>query len=85
MSDSITYVSIVHPLASISNEVDFNASWQYEALLFIKSFEYLQLVHNRYFANLVHYYLLSLSILFYLILINYNLNFRIQKIINFLN
>lgn len=58
MSDSITYVSIVHPLASISNEVDFNASWQYEALLFIKSFEYLQLAHNRYFANLVHYYLL---------------------------
>lgn len=54
----LNYTSSVHPLKCIDLDVNFQASWQYEALFFIRSFHYLESEQSIYFANVFHYYLL---------------------------
>lgn len=54
----LSYASSIHPLKDIDLEVSFQSSWQYEALLFVRSFQYLESKQSIYFANIFHYYLL---------------------------
>lgn len=58
LGKSLNYTSSIHPLKDIALDVNFQASWQYEALLFIRSFQYLESEQSIYFANVFHYYLL---------------------------
>lgn len=58
LGKSLNYTSSIHPLKCIDLDVNFQTSWQYEALFFIRSFQYLESEQSIYFANVLHYYLL---------------------------
>lgn len=58
LGKSLNYTSSIHPLKCIDLDVNFQTSWQYEALFFISSFQYLESEQSIYFANVFHYYLL---------------------------
>lgn len=58
LGKNLHYTSSTHPLKNIALDENFHASWQYEALLFVRSFQYLESEQSIYFANIFHYYLL---------------------------
>ncbi|MDY0263957.1 MAG: hypothetical protein RBR12_02135 [Sulfurospirillum cavolei] len=54
------YTSIVHPMKETEN-VNFTNAWQYESLFFIRAYNHLISLPNRWFSQLFHYYLLIYS------------------------
>ena len=58
---TLSYTSKIHPIKDIERNIYLNSSMQYEALFFIRCFDYLTCKKNTYFGKLFHYYMLIYS------------------------
>lgn len=61
IAKSLYYISTIHPLKEIEYDINLSNSMQYEALFFIRCFDYLTSSKNTYFTKLFHYYMLIYS------------------------
>lgn len=58
---ALSYTSKIHPIKDIERKIYLNSAMQYEALFFIRCFDYLTCKKNTYFGKLFHYYMLIYS------------------------
>lgn len=58
---TLNYISFIHPIRSLENDISLDSEMQYESLFIIRSLEYLESSQSIYFGYLFHYYMLIYS------------------------